>query len=432
MRHIDFFAKLSAAAIMVMATACQNDTPDAPTPVHAAVEIGLPQGISGLGDIVLTFTNVTTGDVTTFGKPEAVELVPGLYDVMLSATTTLENGVTARVSASRRSVEICSGASISLDAFVNIASDDLIISEIFFAGTLNDSGNQYFGDDYVKLYNNTDHVVYADGLVFFQTAFMSVNKYDYTPDIMATDIAVNALYAIPGSGRDYPVEPGETLILADNAIDHRVLNPNSFDMSHADFEWYDESTNPNFSDVDNPDVANMDKWYCYTATMFSLHNRGYQGYGVARVPVGWLEYLDQYIYEYTYLMTLPTGTYELSGASYRIPNEWVVDFVNLSVDRMFVWTLSAPSVDMGWTGCGTIDHDPGRYFKSVRRKYLYTADDGRIVLQDTNNSTEDFNRGVTASEIERQGTPADIDGTRAKVITIDGVTPVSASGHVDE
>ncbi|MBQ1676578.1 MAG: hypothetical protein II065_04025, partial [Bacteroidaceae bacterium] len=39
---------------------------------------------------------------------------------------------------------------------------DFIIEEIFFTGTLRPSGSAYYGDGYIKIFNNTDHVLYAD------------------------------------------------------------------------------------------------------------------------------------------------------------------------------------------------------------------------------------------------------------------------------
>ena len=135
-----------------------------------------------------------------------------------------------------------------------IESNDLIIAEIFFAGTLRPSGNQYYGDDYVKLYNNTNHVIYADGLTLFETKFTTTEKYDYTPNIMNEAVTVHALYTIPGSGTEHPVQPGEYMLLADTGIDHRQANSNSFDLSHADFEWYDLSTSPSSMDIDSPTV----------------------------------------------------------------------------------------------------------------------------------------------------------------------------------
>ncbi len=69
-----------------------------------------------------------------------------------------------------------------------------------------------------------------------------------------------------------------------------------------------------------------------------------------------------------------------------------------------------------------MDHDKSRYFHSVRRKMLYLRD-GKAVLKDTNNSSEDFNPYCTPSEIERQGTAIDIAGTPCTQLTWDGITP---------
>lgn len=52
---------------------------------------------------------------------------------------------------------------------------------------------------------------------------------------------------------------------------------------------------------------------------------------------------------------------------------------------------------MGWTYCGVIDGDENRYGKSVLRKTFTTTEDGREILQDTNNSTEDFTPEATPS-----------------------------------
>ena len=61
-------------------------------------------------------------------------------------------------------------------------------------------------------------------------------------------------------------------------------------------EWFDESNNPRFPDTDTS-VPNMDKWYCYTNTTFSLHNRGFRAYGIARIPVGKDQYLKDYYWK---------------------------------------------------------------------------------------------------------------------------------------
>ncbi len=399
--------------------------PETPQKVAVKVSVSLPDGVDKVSDEKFTFTNVTTQEVENFSDANSINLLPGLYDLSYTAATQLHDGVEAKVRASQRSITVKDAVDISLEAFVNLATDDLIIQELYFAGSLTSSAYQYSGDNYMKLYNNTDHVIYADGIAFFETTFMSVQKFEYSPDIKESAVAVDAVYVVPGSGKDYPVEPGKSLLIADNGMNHKELNENSIDLSHADFEWYDESMNPAFTDIDNPEVKNLDKWYCISNTMFSMHNRGYKSYGIARIPQDYDmdRYLSEKAYSYTYKLSVPAGVFEIPGDCYMMPNEWVVDMVNLSVEQLFVWTVTSPKLDMGWTNCGKIDMDPDRYFHSVRRKYLATADDGRIILKDTNNSTADFNGNVIASEIESQGAAIDLDGTKVSQTTIDGLTP---------
>ena len=75
-----------------------------------------------------------------------------------------------------------------------------------------------------------DKVLYADGLIFMESQFQTTQKYQSVdPDIMDEAIAVGSVVAVPGSGTDYPVQPGESFILCDNAINHKEANPNSID-----------------------------------------------------------------------------------------------------------------------------------------------------------------------------------------------------------
>lgn len=420
MKYILFFLVLALGL-----ASCDDSLDGAVDRVDVTVEVVADAAAGSVEDEVIEFRNIASGRVSTFAPGEPVKLIMGMYDVSYTASAVLANGAKSIVRANASSVVIDqSHRSVTMTAYSVVDTDDLIIAEVFFAGTLQSSGNQYYGDDYVKLYNNTDHVVYADGLTFFETKFLTTEKRAYTPDIMATEVTVQALYTIPGSGKEHPVEPGEYLLLADTGIDHRVANPNSFDLSGADFEWYDVSTTPSTMDIDGPTVANLDKWYCYTLSVFLLHNRGFKAYGIARIPVEREKYLKEYRYDYDYEIVTEVGTFPMSAYAYRIPNEWVVDIVNCSVASGYAWNLCAPSLDSGWTYCGTIDKDKTRYFKAVRRKLLYVNELGNPVLKDTNNSSVDFNPEVTPSEIELQHTAVDVNGNKADVITYDGITPV--------
>lgn len=410
---------------MTALCACDDSLDGAIDRVEVEVDVTTDSNIKSKSDEAIEFRNIASGRVARFAPGEPIMLITGMYDVSYSASAMLENGAQSMLRANASSVIIDKAhRSVTLTAYCMADNDDLIISEIFFAGTLQPSGNQYYGDDYVKLYNNTDHVIYADGITFFETKFLTTEKRIYTPDLMATDVTVQALYTIPGGGKDHPVEPGQYLLLADTGIDHRVANPNSFDLSNADFEWYDLSTKPSTMDIDGPTVENLDKWYCYTLSIFMLHNRGFKAYGIARIPIDRDTYLKDFRYDFDYEIVTESGTFPMSGNGYRIPNEWVVDIVNCSVSSQYAWNLCAPSLDSGWTYCGTIDKDKTRYFKAVRRKLLYINDKGNPVFKDTNNSSDDFNPEVTPSEIEIQHTAIDVNGNVSNQITYDGITPM--------
>ena len=299
---INKFYFLALLSMALLAWSCDDKLSDVETSLSlpAHLNITLPVETSGASCKIVEETfevkNVTTGRVTTFTSRNDIYLAPGLYDVSYNAVVEVadENGnvTTRNVQGFAQGVEInAQSSTIDLDTYLYVPTDDFIISEVFFTGTLRPTGNQYYGDDYIKIYNNTDHVLYADGLSFLESKFTTTQKYNYRPNVMASAFTVHAIYTIPGSGHDYPVQPGEELIICDTGIDHRVANENSFDLSGAHFEWYDISTSPTNLDIDSPTVPNLDKWYCYTLSFFLLHNRGFKAWALARIPLPKEEYL---------------------------------------------------------------------------------------------------------------------------------------------
>lgn len=393
-----------------------------------------PEGVKDLQIVSqkIQVTNLSTGTTTTLTTLDNLTLPEGLYDMVYSAdvTYTAQSSYNetaqahGRLTGKAENVQVTGTTThVKIDTYLSAETDDFIFEEIFFSGTLRSSGLQYYGDSYIKIYNNTDHVLYADGLAFCESKFKSTQYFEYSPDIRKDTMSVWSLYVIPGSGHDHPVQPGHSLIICDTGIDHRTANPNSFDLSAADWEWYDVSTRPDHMDIDSETVPNLDKWYCYTLSFYVLHNRGFTSFALARIPIDKLQYLKDYKYTYKYTMYLPAGTFPMEQDAYKIPNSWIVDGVNCSIEAKRLWNILPPSVDAGWTHCGKIDKDETRYFRSVRRKLQYLNADGTMHLQDTNNSTEDFNTECIPSIIEAQHTAIDAQGTRATTETYDGVVP---------
>lgn len=281
---------------------------------------------------------------------------------------------------------------------------EFVIEEIYFTGTaLPETGSpdKYQGDQYIKIRNNTDEDLYADGMLLILQSSVLSNMEGEIPeavDFREEYCAGQAFYAIPGSGRDVPVKAGESLIIVNNAQNHLESNPDSWDATTADFEWYDESSNENFLDTDNPAVPNLDKWYAQTLTVHSLHNRGAYGIAIAMPPAGTTG--EQFLQDhpigdgYYYIFHSPNGSdyYEMPIKGYFVPNEWVLDAVNTGGRNTFGMAPWGTSLDAGYTWCGTEDSDPDRFNKSVIRK---TGADGKLV--DTNNSSNDFTPNTTPS-----------------------------------
>lgn len=422
-----------ALAILALMASCSND--DVLAEVNPRLIIDYPSKVKNLKVVSekILFINLTSGEKTNLTQSDNIRLVEGLYDCVYSADVTFENGEGSGAVISKgtligkaENISITkNGGKLKIETFLSAANEDFIIEEVFFSGTLRASGSQYYGDGYIKIFNNTDHVLYADGLAFCESKFKSVQYYEYSPDIRKDTFTVWSIYVIPGRGTDHPVMPGQSLLICDTGIDHRVANPNSFDLSKADFEWYDVSTSPSHLDIDSPTVPNLDKWYCYTLSFYVLHNRGFSSFALARIPknINKEQYLKEFLYTYYYTMYLPQGTFPMKQTGYKIPNTWIVDGVNCSVQSSRLWNILPPSVDAGWTHVGYTDHDKARYFRSIRRKLQFIDRNGVIHLQDTNNSTDDFNTECIPSLIEEQGTAISSDGTKASTLTYDGVIP---------
>ena len=280
---------------------------------------------------------------------------------------------------------------------------EFVIEEIYFTGTaLPETGSpdKYQGDQYIKIRNNTDEDLYADGMLLILQSSVLSNMEGEIPaavDFREEYCAGQAFYAIPGSGRDVPVKAGESLFIVINAQNHLESNPDSWDATTADFEWYDESSNENFLDTDNPAGPNLDKWYAQTLTVHSLHNRGAYGIAIAMPPAGTTG--EQFLQDhpigdgYYYIFHSPNGSdYEMPIKGYFVPNEWVLDAVNTGGRNTFGMAPWGTSLDAGYTWCDTEDSDPDRFNKSVIRK---TGADGKLV--DTNNSSNDFTPNTTPS-----------------------------------
>ncbi|HCA07822.1 DUF4876 domain-containing protein [Chryseobacterium sp.] len=387
---------------LVSFTACSSDSdsPESQTSLKLELKV-VPTDIQvkEYKHLTVTFKELNTGFTTTQELKNTnilqVVLPSGTYHMMAEGTIIYTNNAElteAKVSGIQTGVVI-NGSEVTktIDLALKSGSSDLILEEVFFTGTKTPQGAMYFGDQYFKITNNTDQTLYADGMLLIQSAFMTNEKQDYTPNIMASTLSAGAIIRIPGTGNTYPVKAGESIIIAEDAINHKEFNSLSINLTNANFQIFKEDSD----DIDNPAVPKMVNVF----EKMVIHTQGYYAYALARMPQGMTSdaLIAQNSYTYQYTLTFGGETYPMDGTAVKIPNEWITDAVNLSVQDSFQWLVTSPSLDMGWTSVSAFDGDKSRFGKSVRRKVIGKNVEGKNLFKDTNNSTADFEHGVKPS-----------------------------------
>lgn len=107
----------------------------------------------------------------------------------------------------------------------NIEPGEVLIEEVFFtSNALPTTGrpDKFHGDQYFKITNNSDELLYLDGLMISEAKYPSSTKtpFEFLEPIKKEACGVGTVYVIPGGGHDVPVEPGKSLIIANNAQNH--------------------------------------------------------------------------------------------------------------------------------------------------------------------------------------------------------------------
>ncbi|WP_164875641.1 DUF4876 domain-containing protein [Apibacter sp. HY039] len=361
---------------------------------------------SASGEFKLTLKEKNSGAIYTFEKEKTKtitkKVITGTYQINVDGYIVSDND-TLQIYGLIENTSITPASSqITIPLHLKVSSKEgyFLIQEVFFTGTVYPvTGKVYNSGKYFKIYNNSNRILYADGLLIAQSQFNTTLKHNITPNIFSTDFPVQAILQLPGKGSDYPVKPGQSIVVCDNAINHKQTNSNAYDMTPSAligkdgtqyvFE-YPNTANPALGQVDNPEVPNAQVIFStLNYNMFFLHNGGAEAYAIARLDKNTTleQYLSQYKYDYSYVNAAGTIT---NRSTYKIPNSWITDAVNVSIEGKYEWLVTSTSLDRSWTYCSLIASDKTRYDKCIKRKIQGKNDKGIDILQDTNNSQEDF------------------------------------------
>ena len=262
-------------------------------------------------------------------------------------------------------------------------SAGLKLLTVYFRG----ARSNYYKDKFFVVYNNGNQAEPIANLAIAEGCFVNLDSYDnLNPDVRPGAMGIHALYKIP-SNVTRMLQPGEKLVLCDQAQNHSTAASNSVNLSGADYEWYDNHP----LDVDNTLVPNLEKIYCYTATIWTPHSRGYRSYALARVPVdaaGFSAPAYDYTYSYDYTYFHPgigqDTTIVLNHSDRKIPASWILDVVNCSKRDEFLFN-PAPQKDAGYVSL----INETTYGVAMKRDYLGVIG-GKKRYKDTGNSTNDF------------------------------------------
>lgn len=291
-----------------------------------------------------------------------------------------------------------------------------VIKQLYYAGSdLYDGAS--LRDNFFEIYNNTDQVLYADGLYFMfvygrmsttyrlENLLLPSGQFDWTKALGTAPAPANAnedflyaqaIYRFPGTGTSYPVQPGTGLVVARSAINHKmpftnkngkvytVNKPNlTVDLSGADFEvittpYLEPGDYASLIDIPTPGKTSLLVIQKFATTMM-MDNIGRIGYAIFKT--------DEDVSKWPRYAEVKETSIQGKTLYTQVPKRFVLDAVETqpsTPDRRLPKKLS-PELDAGF---GFVPG--GSYSSQALMRKVDRVENGRRILKDTNNSTEDF------------------------------------------
>ena len=319
---------------------------------------------------------VEAGDVITIDG-----IIPGIYTVAISGESQA-NGFTYVFNGNLSNIDLLENNIIKTLEMEAAKSGNILFKELYYAGSKVGGKTSYFRDQYYELYNNSNTVQYLDGLCIgnlYPTATTTLVYVWDRPDYQ-NYVYLQTIWQVPGKpgvDKKYPLQPGESVIIAQMADNHQreALNPDSpVNLRGAEFETYLKTT-ANTTDNENSINMYMAFWATKSANqaqwMVTINGGAYV-----------IFYPDGEIDPNTHVI----APQNKANKAKDIPISWIVDAVECMLNETKISQKRMPAVlDAGATWVsGTYNS------KSVSRKIKETTADGRVIYQDTNNSLEDF------------------------------------------
>lgn len=287
----------------------------------------------------------------------------------------------------------------------------ILIKEVYSGGCPEDppSTGVYKKDKYIVLHNNSFETYYLDGLCLGMAASYNSNannpwtSIDPSGNIVFRDYASvpDCIWAFPGSGTDFPLEPGEDAVVAFHGVDHTQTYSQSVNLNQDGFfVLYDQALYP--GNKTNPTPVPGDR-IAPSHYMKVLKKTGKSGENGANTyvisdfsPAVILFRAPAEVDLEAYLADDLQSTISLASIVYsKVPWSWIIDGVDVCNTSSAVRNKRLHTdVDAGYVGFSGTSQ-----CHTVHRKLNEeaTAAAGFEIYEDTNNSSNDFYERETPS-----------------------------------
>ena len=364
------------------------------------VTASYPEGYSSF---VRAGVKVTAEDVSNGYIREAETDAHGV------ATLTLPNGIYRIGISDRNGTSVFNGASDKVlvsGQDVNIIlplvyskAGTMVIKEVYSSGCSKyPQEGTYQSDKYFIVHNNDSEVTYLDSLCFgilFPWNSTSSNPWNDDPAFLQETVPVGqAIWQFPGSGKTFPLAPGEDAVVAINgAIDHTLQYPLSVNLNFPEcFVCYSPlfpnpiyhpapgdriRTDHYMTLVDKEGQANANLMSVSSPTLVLFRAQG--------------KSIQEWIATEGFIRQAPGSTERV----FLVPVDWVIDGMeafdgsSTSNNKRLSAKVDAGYVSLSETFMGHSLH------RNVDTEA--SAEKGFEVLMDTNNSTIDFHERETQS-----------------------------------
>ena len=370
--------------VLILALASCSESEDQSYSVH--IQLLPPDGYTALPyeEMEVTLTNKDQGTVyslhcSSTGQA-SLDVEPGYYSASVHHQTNAGLIFSGRIESLALLPDQGEAPDIIELPLSQAKTNALVIKEIYFGGCKGYYEN-YQADQYITLYNNSDQTIYLDGLC---VGVVDPGNNLESPWMAYTEmkrIPVNDLtWQFPGSGKEYPLAPGEETTIATNAIDHtggEFQHANSVDLSGVDWGFWDVSLErQNITAGVKPMtlLANLNP----LLVMYALPVNGptFMVFSLQDSP-------EEYVLDPENREPRPNASNQ-EKRYLMVPKEWVIDCIECVKDA------NSPKRVPNELDNGKCYISGDRYSgRSIIRKKTGTTD-GHTVYQDTNNSAEDI------------------------------------------